>query len=314
MLSKRVGYILVVLLMVMLSVLVASFVRSAADDGLRESLDGVVFVLLLLFFLGTFIMWVRMSVDCVTKLLTKGWEWRLIFWLAIMFVVWAASFYYYFVEFRRSRMEQDHQRRSHERPNDRNGATRPRRKQLPVVVRAIALAVAGVVALALLMLCNPMLLMFLSSFEIINESGADIWVTPVGRWEGSGHYGPLPRYWNGTPPAIPSWRRHEVPIKIGDRLEIVYDCDDINFRHLLVRTDSGEVYITDTDKKGTIHYTYPPQQSSYRIPPLSEMQLAPDELLPCTQGESVRYSAAVDYPEPADPLPRASGSRGDSTP
>ncbi len=98
--------------------------------------------------------------------------------------------------------------------------------------------------LYLLLLCNPMLLGFLTSFEICNESGVDIWVTPIGAWQGSaGLYGPLPRYWNQSPPAIPSRQDHDIPIKTGERLEIIYDWDDINFRHLLVRVSSGEVYI-----------------------------------------------------------------------
>jgi len=176
-------------------------------------------------------------------------------------------------------------------------ANMQRRKRLIVViciVTGIPVALGGI---GLLLLCNPMLLTFLTSFEIRNESGMDVRVTPIGRWEGTGDYGPLPRYWNRTPPAIPSRRGHDIPIKAGGRLKIIYDWDDINFRHLLVRSGSGEVYITDTDKKGTLHYCYAAQHSSYRIPPLKEMQKAPDELLPCTRGEDVRYSGAADYPE-----------------
>jgi len=172
-----------------------------------------------------------------------------------------------------------------------------RRKRLIVViciVAAIAMALGG---MRLLLLCNPMLLGFLTSFEIRNESGMDVWVTPIGRWEGTGDYGPLPRYWNETPPAIPSWQDHHIPIKAGGRLKIIYDTDDINFRHLLVRSGSGEVYIADTDKNGTLDSCYAAQHSSYRIPPLREMRKAPDELLPCTRGKDVRYSGAADYPE-----------------
>jgi len=164
------------------------------------------------------------------------------------------------------------------------------------VAAGIPILLGGIL---LLLLCNPMLLMFLSRFEIRNDSGVEVWVTPIGRWEGTGDYGPLPRYWNRTPPAIPSWHDHEIPLDAGGRLTVIYDSDDINFRHLLVRTADGEVYITDTDRMGTVYSTYAAQESSYRIPPVKEMPKAPDELLPCTRGEAVQYSGAVDYPEPA---------------
>jgi len=171
-----------------------------------------------------------------------------------------------------------------------------RRKWLIVVVCVVAGIPIVLGGIGLLLLCNPMLLMFLSSFEIRNDSGVDVWVTPIGRWEGTGDYGPLPRYWNRTPPAIPSWQDHDIPLEAGGRLTVIYDWDDINFRHLLVRTADEEVYITDTDKKGTLDYCYAAQESSYRIPPVKEMPKVPDELLPCTRGKHVQYSGAVDYP------------------
>ncbi len=176
-----------------------------------------------------------------------------------------------------------------------------RRKWLITVVTVVAGISLGIGGL--LMLCNPMLLAFLTSFEIRNDSGADVWVTPIGRWEGSGKYGPLPQYRSRTPVAIPSRRGHDIHVKAGGRLEIIYDWDDINFRHLLVRSGSGQVYITDTDKNGTLDSCYAAQRSSYRIPPLKEMRKASAELLPCTRGESVRYSGSVDYPDPPHKRP-----------
>lgn len=137
---------------------------------------------------------------------------------------------------------------------------------------------------------NPMRLAFLANFEICNDSGVDVWVTPIGMWEGSGAYGPLPRYDRDEAPAYRSRQRCDIPVKAKGAVRIIYDWDDINFRHLLVRTAGGDVYLTDTDKNGDLHSCYSPSQERYRIPPLAEMQKAPAELLPCTRGESVTYS------------------------
>ena len=171
-----------------------------------------------------------------------------------------------------------------------------RRKWLIVVVCIVGGIPIAVGGMALLVLCNPMLLVFLTSFEIHNESGVDVWVTPIGRWHGTSDYGPLPRFWNQTMPAIPSWQDDDIPIEAGGRLEIIYDWDDINFHHILVRTASGEVYITDTDKKRTLKKSYAAQESSYRIPPVTEMSKAPVALLPCIHGGDVQYAHAMDYP------------------
>jgi len=143
---------------------------------------------------------------------------------------------------------------------------------------------------------NPMLLAFLTNIEVYNDSGVDIWVTPIGMWEGSGTYGPLPRYNGDSAPARRSRQTHDIPLKAGGAVKITYDWDDINFRHLLVRTASGEVYITDTDKHGGRSACYSPEHDRYRIPPITEMQQAPAELLPCTRGESVQYSPGGGVP------------------
>jgi hypothetical protein len=139
---------------------------------------------------------------------------------------------------------------------------------------------------------------FLFSFDIKNDTGVNVRVTPIGMRQSSGLYGPLPCYKRKNPFPIRSLQNHDIQIKAGMRIKIIYDCDDINFRHILVRTASDDIYIVDTDKMGTKDSCYAPQQKSYRIPPIKQLTKAPKELLPCTRGESVKYSGAVEYPDP----------------
>ncbi len=171
-----------------------------------------------------------------------------------------------------------------------------RRERIIRNARNLAILMAILLPLfALAMLCNPLLLAFLTKFDIVNEAGVDVWVTPIGMCEGSGRYGPLPMFHNRFPPAIPKLSRHDIPLESGESLTVIYDWDDINFRHVLVRTGSGDVLILDTDKKGNLHSCYGPQKDKYVIPSLADLSNAPPELVPCIEGRTVPYSGAVEY-------------------
>ncbi|MCS6951121.1 MAG: hypothetical protein NZ520_11735, partial [bacterium] len=83
-----------------------------------------------------------------------------------------------------------------------------RRHQVVLIILGILLAplllAAGCFSgLLLLNSFNPFQIMFLESFEVVNGSGQDVWVTPIGMLEGSGKYGPLIRFYNQYPPAVP---------------------------------------------------------------------------------------------------------------
>lgn len=137
-------------------------------------------------------------------------------------------------------------------------------------------------------------------FTVINTSGEVIYVTPIGMCRGSGEYGPLCSYAHNE-----ALMKKKLDIKETSDIRIPsegsytfdYDWHDTNFRYILVRNEEGIVYILDTDKRGTLQTTYPPQQKSYAIPPLAALDIAPQELLPCIEGEFIYYTAAKEYPE-----------------
>jgi len=142
---------------------------------------------------------------------------------------------------------------------------------------------------------DPMLRAFLTTFELRNEAGVPVTVTPIGMLQGSGKYGPLPRY--ESPSRARPAQCFEIPMTSGQTLRITYDWDDINFRHLLVRVGDGHLMIVDTDRLGTRDYCYCAQKEVYVVPQVALMQPAPMDLEACTRGESVQYSAAKEYPQ-----------------
>jgi hypothetical protein len=138
-----------------------------------------------------------------------------------------------------------------------------------------------------------MQLAFLTTFEMYSDADVDVWVTPIGMYEGSGQYGPLPRYRDSFPPAWPA-KAEDVYLPAGSSVRFTYNWDDVNFRHILVRDRTGQVFIVDTDKRGDLHGCCSPEHDRYRIPPLDAMRKAPPELIPCTRGEVVRWKV-IEY-------------------
>jgi hypothetical protein len=159
----------------------------------------------------------------------------------------------------------------------------------------LILTVGALAAVTIFVFCNPFLLAFLTTFRVANESGEDLRITPIGMWEGSGRYGPLPMYRNASPPAWPR-KGHGLRLPAGKSISITYDWDDINFRHILVKGRGDRILILDTDRMGTLTGCCPPAKERYVIPKLKELRPAPKELVPCFRGKDVAYSGAKEYP------------------
>jgi hypothetical protein len=167
----------------------------------------------------------------------------------------------------------------------------------------IPLILAGFPILAAV-LCdcgNPLLTAFLSTFEIENRSGQTVSVTPIGMTEGQGHIAPLPRYDDKGDIPQRHLQRTRIVLDPGETVHITYDMDDINFRHILVRTVSGHVRLLDTDKRGTLSLCYGAHEKVYVIPSLDMIPEAPVELLPCENGATVKYEPLrVEYARPIE--------------
>jgi len=137
----------------------------------------------------------------------------------------------------------------------------------------------------IVILFNPIRNVFIDSFYVINMSGEDVWITPIGMREGDGKFGPL----FTISPKVPT----NIFIKACGEVKITYNWDDINFRYILVKDYNGTVRMLKTDNIGDINHCYPAQNDTYIIPPLSKLELAPIELLPTLSGEFVEYNSNI---------------------
>lgn len=142
---------------------------------------------------------------------------------------------------------------------------------------------------------NPLFLALVSEFEIVNDSGQYIRVTPVGMIEGDGRYCPLGTFYQKLPSKKKLRNVYDVEMKAGEAIKIIYDSDDINFRHILIKTAFGGIYIMDTDKCGTLHSSCGAQREKYVIPDLSTLSLASSELYPLINDQCIKYSGAKEY-------------------
>ena len=102
------------------------------------------------------------------------------------------------------------------------------------------LALLGAVASvpAFLVAFNPMVWMFQTSFEVINQSGEVVYVTPVGVVPGSPQRWTLPLSWWSIP-MIPRADCGDFRLPPGSTKVFRYDWDDINFSEVVVRNDLG---------------------------------------------------------------------------
>jgi hypothetical protein len=165
-----------------------------------------------------------------------------------------------------------------------------------IIIVAVGISLALLIALvAVGLVCNPLLIAFLDEFTVCNDSGEDITVVPIGMWERTGEYGPLPLYRRRFP-ALPVRGTSGTFVPAGGTARFIYDWDDINFRHILVRSASGKTLIVDTDRRGSVNWCYAAERDIYRIPVLRGLPPADRELLPCFTGASVPYSKAKQYP------------------
>jgi len=163
------------------------------------------------------------------------------------------------------------------------------------LIAVVAILMYGLAGLRAINAFNPMQLAFLESFRITNNSGESILVMPIGMITGSGRYGPLPRYRHSSPPAVALRRSEPIQIAAGAETDVTYDYDDINFRHILIKDTHGNIYILNTDKRGSRDESFGPQRENYIIPPLKELGPAPEALVGCLDGHIVDYDGAREY-------------------
>ncbi len=115
-----------------------------------------------------------------------------------------------------------------------------------------------------------MQLAFLTSFKVENQSGQDIWVTPIGTIGADGRRSRLPIFITVIP-AFHAIKTGRFRLKDGGTLKIKYDWDDINFSEIAVEAKGGQFYQLIVDPKPTENQYHPPESRHFSIPPLETL-------------------------------------------
>lgn len=123
---------------------------------------------------------------------------------------------------------------------------------------------------------NPMALIFLTPFEVMNATGQDIYVTPIGAIGPHGRRSTLPlsvseRFYFLTQ------QRSEFLLPSHSSRKFVYDTDDIQFSEILCRTQGGPHQVISTGLHPTEHQYRAPQQRRFEISDFASLPLASEQ-------------------------------------
>lgn len=152
-------------------------------------------------------------------------------------------------------------------------------------VGCVCLPASLISGLFLLNAVNPMAVAFLTRFDVVNASGEDLSITPVGAVGSSGRRRTLPLSLSPYL-SIPSLRDRSFPLPAGTRRSFTYDWDDIQFAELLLVSRSGSAREIVVDAS--------PTERQYRRPATNHFVIPPLEILPFARPE---VHAVVDAPK-----------------
>lgn len=156
------------------------------------------------------------------------------------------------------------------------------KKNILLVCIIITSPFVALCCLALLNSVNPMQFAFITSFTVKNQSGQDIWITPIGTIGEEGKKARLPIFITAIP-AFPAIKTGRFQLKDGDAREIWYNWDDINFSEVAIESKDGQFYQFIVDPKPTENRYHAPKSRDFLIPVL--------EMLPPIQ--SIVFEAAT---------------------
>lgn len=112
---------------------------------------------------------------------------------------------------------------------------------------------------------NPMQSAFIISFKVENQSGEDIWITPIGTRGSEGRRAHLPRYISVFP-ALPAIKTGSFHVQNHQTIEIKYDWDDINFSEIAIESQDGQFYQLVVDSNPTKDQYRTPESRHFIIP------------------------------------------------
>ena len=163
-----------------------------------------------------------------------------------------------------------------------------------IIIFGLAITLAVVIALILAPIGFWMFyngLCFWTEVEFKNESSEEIWITPIGYEENIRQIGPLAHIYRPTPYHHPqNTQFHLMP---NESISIKYDWDDQNLQFIMVESSSEIIQLLPLDESKWENWTIcqqcccSPDNSSYSIPTLNQLETAPEWLHSTIQGEFV---------------------------
>jgi len=135
------------------------------------------------------------------------------------------------------------------------------------ILRAAGFILLPLFCLTCLLTCgavNFMSVSFLTTFEVVNYTGEDLIVTPIGARGAEGERGLLPIS-RSSRFSIMSSKAGEFPLPAGSTLSVTYDWDDVQFSEIVCRRPDGSHLIVPTG----LH----PTQNQYQTPPVDRFEI-----------------------------------------
>lgn len=135
------------------------------------------------------------------------------------------------------------------------------------LLRAAGFLLLPLFCLTCLMTCsvmNPMGVVFLTSFEVVNATGEDLLITPIGARGPKGVRGTLPIS-SFSHFYIMSPQNSQFSVPAGTSLSLTYDSDDVQFTEIVCQRPDGSHVIVPTG----LH----PTQGQYRAPPTRKFEI-----------------------------------------
>jgi hypothetical protein len=125
---------------------------------------------------------------------------------------------------------------------------------------------------------NPMQLAFITSFKVENQSGLDVWITPIGTRGIAGRKTRLPIYMTAVP-ALHSFNAGRFYLKNGQTIKIRYDWDDINFSEIAVESPDGQFYQLVVNPNPLENQYHAPRSRHFLIPDLKTLSPIQSDVL-----------------------------------
>ena len=120
---------------------------------------------------------------------------------------------------------------------------------------------------------------FVTTIDVFNNTNNNVYITPVGKPEGTEKLVRLRNQNETFKFSIPD--SYHILLKANSKTRVNYDMDDIKFKFLIIETSDGRYYIKSASSPNQ------PIDEVHQIDDLQNLEECPKDFIPCTKGEVV---------------------------